>query len=91
MTGDLNYNRQSGQLSVKIKNLCEEFSLTQIINQPTHYTEHSSSILDVIFTADDNHLSGVADPFLTQDIRHLAVHHMEFSISVNLGVYNMHV
>ena len=62
----------SAQLSVKIKNLCEEFSLTQTINQPTHYTEHSSSVLDIILTTNDNHLilSGVGDPFLTQDIRY---------------------
>ena len=72
VTGDFNYNMLSAQLSVKIKNLCEEFSLTQTINQPTHYTEHSSSVLDIILTTNDNHLilSGVGDPFLTQDIRY---------------------
>ena len=65
----------SGHLSVKIKNLCEEFSLTQTINQPTHYTEHSSSILDIILTTNDNHhiLSGVGDPFLTQEIRYTSI------------------
>ncbi|MEW8547700.1 MAG: reverse transcriptase domain-containing protein, partial [Candidatus Thiodiazotropha sp.] len=72
VTGDFNYNMLSGQLSAKIKNLCEEFSLTQTINQPTHYTENSSSILDIILTNNDNHLilSGVGDPFLSQDIRY---------------------
>ena len=70
MTGDL-IIIDSGQLSANIKNLCEEFSLTQNINQPTHYTEQSS-ISDIILTTNDNHLilSGVGNPFLTQDIRY---------------------
>ena len=32
VTGDFNFNMLSAQLSAKIKNLCEEFSLTQTIN-----------------------------------------------------------
>lgn len=72
VTGDFNFNMLSAQLSAKIKNLCEEFSLTQTINQPTHFTEHSSSLLDIILTSNDNHLifSGVGDPFLSQDLRY---------------------
>ena len=41
----------NAQLSVKIRDLCEQFSLEQVINEPTHYTEHSSSLLDVILTS----------------------------------------
>ena len=72
VTGDFNFNMLSAQLSAKIKNLCEEFSLTQTINQPTHFTKHSSSLLDIILTSNDNHLifSGVGDPFLSQDLRY---------------------
>ena len=72
VTGDFNFNMLSAKLSAKIKNLCEEFSLTQTINQPTHFTEHSSSLLDIILTSNDNHLifSGVGDPFLSQDLRY---------------------
>ena len=72
VTGDFNFNMLSAQLSAKIKNLCEEFSLTQTINQPTHFTEHPSSLLDIILTSNDNHLifSGVGDPFLSQDLRY---------------------
>ena len=65
------------QISVKIRDLCEQFSLEQVINEPTHYTEHSSSLLDVILTSNKDHLilSGVGDPFLTQDVRyHCSVH-----------------
>ena len=32
----------------KIDSLCTQFSLHQSINQPTHYTEHSSSLIDII-------------------------------------------
>ena len=72
VTGDFNFNMLSAQLSAKIKNLYEEFSLTQTINQPTHFTEPSSSLLDIILTINDNHLifSGVGDPFLSQDLRY---------------------
>ena len=44
----------------------------QAINQPTHYTEHSSSLLDILLVSNKEHLilSGVGDPFLTQNIRY---------------------
>lgn len=72
ITGDFNCNMLNAQLSVKVKNLCEEFSLSQTINQPTHYTEHSSSLIDIILTNNENHFifSGVGDPFLNQETRY---------------------
>lgn len=62
----------NAQLSVKVKNLCEEFSLSQTINQPTHYTEHSSSLIDIILRNNESHFifSGVGDPFLNQETRY---------------------
>ena len=59
------------QLSVKVKDLCEQFSFEQVIEEPTYYTEHSSSLLDIILTNNTDHviLSGVGDPFLTQEVR----------------------
>ena len=58
--------------SYKTVSLCEQFSLVQIINDPTHYTEHSHSLIDIILTNNVNHLvlSGVGDPFLNQDMRY---------------------
>ena len=60
------------QLSVKVKDLCEQFSFEQVIKEPTHYTEHSSSLLDIILTNNTDHiiLRGVGDPFLTQEVRY---------------------
>ena len=60
------------QSSTKIKDLCEQHSLKQTIDEPTHFTEHSFSLLDIILTNNIDHLifSGVGDPFLTQEIRY---------------------
>ena len=72
VTGDFNFNMSNEQLSVKVKDLCEQFSFEQVIEEPTHYTEHSSSLLDIILTNNTDHiiLSGVGDPFLTQEVRY---------------------
>ena len=55
----------------KIVSVCQQFSLTQHITEPTHYTENSASLLDIIMVSNNNslHLSGVGDPFLSQDLR----------------------
>ena len=38
----------SSNSSKKIKAICEQFSLNKVIEEPTHYTEHVSSLLDII-------------------------------------------
>ena len=47
-------------------------ALKQTINEPAHFTEHSSSLFDIMLTTNENHLSftGVEDPFLTREIRY---------------------
>ena len=54
------------------KRSCTQFSLYQCIDEPTHYTEHSSSVIDLLFVSNKDHLihSGVADAFLNQDLRY---------------------
>lgn len=71
ITGDFNLDMLSHQTARKVSELCEQFSLFQTIAEPTHYTEHSSSLIDLILTNDKSNLiySGVAEPFLHQDIR----------------------
>ena len=56
----------------KIESFCTQFSLYQSINQPTHFTETSSSILDILLVSNKNNLiiSGVSDPFLGQELRY---------------------
>lgn len=72
VTGDFNFNLLSTQTSRKIEYLCTQFSLYQSIDQPTHFTENSSSLLDIILTHNKDHLilSGVGDPFLDQQLRY---------------------
>ena len=66
VTGDFNYNMLNSQTSSKIKSNCEQFSFTQTINAPTHFTDHSSSLIDIILTMNTNHLlyCKISDPFL---------------------------
>ena len=68
ITGDFNFNMLSEQSSGKIKDLRRQFSLPQIISQPTHFTENSSALIDLLLVNDNNHVitSGVGDPFFNK-------------------------
>ena len=70
VTGDFNFNMLNVQSSLIIKDLCEQHSFKPTIDEPTHFTEHSSSLLDIILTSNVDHLifTGVGDPFLTQEV-----------------------
>ena len=72
VTGDFNLNFLNAQARRKIDMLCTQLSLYQPIDQPTHYTEHSSSLIDIILVSNKDNLmfSGVGDPFLNQDMRY---------------------
>ena len=63
ITGDFNFNYQNAQARRKIDMLCTQFSLNQQIDQPTHYTEQSSSLIDIILVSNKDNLlfSGVGD------------------------------
>ena len=72
ITSDFNFYLLHQQTIRKIDSLCNQFALFQAINQPTHYTEHSSSLLDILLVSNKEHLilSGVGDPFLAQNLRY---------------------
>ena len=72
VTGDFNLNMLNEQTSRKTTDLCEQFSLYQTIIEPTHFTENSSSLIDIILTSDKSNInySGVTDPFLYQETRY---------------------
>ena len=72
VTGDFNLNMLNIRTSRKIESLCIQFSLYQSIDQPTHFTENSSSLIDIVLVSNKDHLllSGVDDPFLNQDLRY---------------------
>ena len=60
------------QSARKIQSLSEQFYLRQCISEPTLFTEHSSSLIDILLLTKPNHLilSSLGDPFLQQDVRY---------------------
>jgi hypothetical protein len=69
LTGDFNLNIDSQTSSRKIQALCQQYGLTQIIDEHTHFTENSSSLIDM-FTNNNVIKAGVGDPFLQQHVRY---------------------
>lgn len=72
ITGDFNLDMTDNRSSKKINDLCQEYNLSQIISEPTHFTENSRSLIDLIMTSNvaDILLSGVGEPFFDQNIRY---------------------
>jgi hypothetical protein len=58
IAGDLNCNMLSDCFeSAKLREFCNTFNLTQLISQPTRVTAHSSTLLDVILTTNNDLVS----------------------------------
>ena len=72
ITGDLNVDYLKENTRKKIADICNQYTLTQIIDEPTHFTEHSSSLIDIIMVNNNKNivLSGVGELFLSQNIRY---------------------
>ena len=72
ITGDFNISMYNSQSARKINDFYNQFSLTQVVNGPTQFTEHSSSLIDLMLVSNPTHviLKGVGDPFLGQDLRY---------------------
>ena len=71
ITGDFNYTMLSEPTRRKIISICQQFSLSQHITEPTHYTENSASLIDIIITSNSTnlYLTGVGVQFLSHFIR----------------------
>lgn len=71
ITGDLNDNVLAVN-NCGLTDIMNQFDLKQLIDEPTHYTETSTSILDVFLVNNDDIVehSSVGDPFLTSNIRY---------------------
>ncbi|MCG8076808.1 MAG: endonuclease/exonuclease/phosphatase family protein, partial [Candidatus Thiodiazotropha taylori] len=69
--GDFNYNMALNREN-KITELMYEFNLSQLITDSTHFTEHSSSTIDLILARNTANIlqSRVADPFIPDQIRY---------------------
>lgn len=72
ITGDFNLDISKQASNKKISDICQHFNLKQLILEPTHYTETSSSVIDLFLISNKNHvlLSGVGEPFLDQNLRY---------------------
>ena len=56
----------------RIQNLTNSYNLHQLIDEPTHYTENSSSLLDLAIVSKPENVvySGVSSPFIPDLIRY---------------------
>ncbi len=72
ITGDFNYNTTIPQSTQRVNTIKQQYNLHQVITDYTHFTETSSSTIDILFLSNMNTLftSGVTDPFLNQEHRY---------------------
>ena len=70
VTGDFNFNMHSNNNN-KMKDLIQNYNLKQLIQEDTHFTENSSSLLDLILVRNSSNIltSGVVDSFIPDQIR----------------------
>ncbi len=71
VAGDFNINVQQSN-SNKMSRLITSYNAEQLISSPTHFTENSNSLIDLIFVKDTRHVTAsfVADPFIPDLIRY---------------------
>ena len=94
ITGDFNLDILKQPFNKKVLDLCQHFSLDQLINEPAHYTESSSSIIDLFLTSNKNNilLNGVGDPILDQNIRyHCPVYCVLKFDKLTTPIYTRHI
>ena len=70
ITDDFNLNVINPSSANKILDICKQYNLHQLIKELTYFTEYSSSLIDLILVSNlqSIDLSGVGEPFLSQDI-----------------------
>ncbi|MCG7881047.1 MAG: hypothetical protein JAY96_05605 [Candidatus Thiodiazotropha endolucinida] len=72
VTGDLNLNYLNESCRRKIHSLFRPYDLKQLIQEPTHFTESSSSLIDLVATNVESSViySGVGESVLDQTVRY---------------------
>ena len=72
IVGDFNNDMTTPSSSAKIRNLISSYNFSQLIDEPTHYTENSSSIIDLILVSKPENaiFSNVTSPFIPNLIRY---------------------
>ena len=63
--GDFNLNVLNAKSARKITELCHQYNLSQLISEPTNFTESSYSVIDLILVSNllSVDISGVGEPF----------------------------
>ena len=69
--GDLNNDLLTNNKSKHLQELIRAYNLTQLINEATHFTESSSSLIHVILVNKTTNIlaSDVCDPFIPNSVR----------------------
>ena len=72
ITGGFKHEILKEASNKNIVDICQHYSLEQLINEPTHSTENTHSIIDIFLTINLHSilLSRVGEPFLDQNIRY---------------------
>ena len=70
--GDFNCDMLKNDASNKITQLALSYNLQQLIEEPTHYTEHSASLIDLALVSKPSNViySDVTSPFIPDLIRY---------------------
>ena len=70
--GDLNNDMLVPSRCKTLRDVMLDYGLSQLIDEPTHYTEISSTLIDAILTTNVNSilLSEVCDPFIPDRVRY---------------------
>ena len=73
IAGDFNFNMALNSDN-KITELVNEFHLSQLITESTHFTEHSASTIDLVLVRNTANIlqSHVLDPFIPDQVRYHA-------------------
>ena len=94
ITCDFNLDTAKQSSNKKVSDICQHYNLNQLITAPTHYTETSSSTIDLFLTSNKDNvlLSGVGELFLDQNVRYHCPIYCVFNFDKTTSpVYKRHI
>ena len=69
VVGDFNSNMRTLSSSAKMINLISSYNFQQVIDEPTYYTEHSSSVIDLVLVSEHENVD-VTSRFIPNLVRY---------------------
>ncbi|XP_053398327.1 uncharacterized protein LOC128556710 [Mercenaria mercenaria] len=72
VAGDFNLDMLKPLTSAKVLNITSQYNMSETIQEPTHFTETSNSLIDLFLVSSSCKvaLTGVGEPFLDQNTRY---------------------